>query len=165
MIAKPPLFDLHNGGRILFAAFAFFLVATAMLLGAVIVSATKSGEKNPLRYPVPQELVGSRTLRAGDEFSVHRLKCNDGDAAVGVTLISSDWREILPNGSMGMGFPYRSGTVPLIIPAHECNERNGLNQIPLDLAPGKWQLEGLDCIVPEKRLCRPWYTQVFDVVP
>ena len=109
-------------------------------------------------------IVGPKILHPGDEFSVRRAKCNNGDEAVAVVLVSSDWRKITEFGE-GAGLPYRRGTTPLVINAHSCNERTGLNMLPLDMEPGVWQLVGLDCIVPEKRICQVWHTESFEIVP
>ena len=154
----------HNGTKALFISFAVFLAGAVMFIGAALITLTRGEEFNPLRYPLPQEIIGSRVLHPGDGFEVVAQKCNDGDEAVGVVGMS-DWREVLPDGSFGPGQPYRASTSTLFIEGHTCIERRGINQIPLDLATEKnYRLEGLDCIVPEKRLCRPWWTQTFDVV-
>ena len=124
----------------------------------------ESPPPNPLRYIVPQTIVGSHVLHRGEEFKVFRSKCNDGDEPLAV-LGKSDWRQIDTSGSFLSAIPHRSSNVPLIIPAHECNVREGTNQIPDDLPFGTWQLEGQDCVTPGLVICAVWWTERFEVVP
>lgn len=140
-----------------------FLVGIAFLIASAYLQFVVDVEENPLRYPVPQDIVGTTVLHQGNSFPVHRLKCNDGDTQVSV-LGQSDWRQLGDDGGFKQGIPYRASSVPLVMPAHECNEREGLNEIPLNLPLGRWVLEGEDCITPKLTVCRPWFTEPFDVV-
>ena len=149
----------------------WFLLGAVILGGAVMTvvlhvfyAPPAPPDLNPLRYTNPQIILGSHVLHQGQEFQVQRTKCNDGDEPVAI-LGNSDWRQINPNGSWERGIPYRSSTVPLVIGAHECNERTGINMIPLDLPFGVWLLEGVDCITPVLAWCREWHTETFEVVP
>ena len=141
-------------------------VAIGLCLGLLVLSmaftvySLRHEPTNPLRYSSPQIVIGSHTLHRGEEFQVQRTKCNDSDQPLAVLLISSDWRNL-----GGMGTPYRAGTVPLTIGPHECNDRTGINVIPSDLPYDWYVLEGLDCIVPAKVICKPWMTELFQVVP
>ena len=142
-------------------------VAIGLCLGLLVLSlaftaySLRHEPTNPLRYSDPQMIVGSKVLHRGEEFQVQRTKCNDSDQPLAVLLISSDWRQ-KPGGS---GTPYRVGTQPLVLGAHECNERTGINVVPPDMGFGFWVLEGLDCVVPEHKICRAWKTESFEVVP
>ena len=118
---------------------------------------------SPLRYSLPQEIVGTRILHPGEEFSVYRQKCNDSNEALAI-VGHSDWRQVDANGNWILGIPYRSSVLPLVIEAHECNERAGLNKIPDDMPLGTWVLEGLDCVTPGLTICQHWYTESFEVV-
>ena len=142
--------------------FLLILLGIGFAAGAYLLE--PSTPYSPLRYSAPQVIVGSKLLHPGAEFSVQRTKCNDGDEAVAVVLVSSDWRKVTDSGE-GVGLPYRRGTTPLVINGHSCNERAGLNMLPLDIEPGTWQLVGLDCIVPEKRICQAWHTESFEILP
>ena len=152
-------------GVLRFLPWIAVLVASGVLVYSLTNPPRTVPPYNPLRYPLPQEIVGpSRVLHRDEVFLVHRLKCNDGDEPVAI-IGQSDWRQINSNGSFLNGIPYRASNVPLVIAAHECNERDGTNQIPADMPYGTHILEGLDCITPELKICRAWYTQSFQVVP
>ena len=119
---------------------------------------------NPLRYSDPQEIIGSHILHQGQEFEVHRIKCNDSKEPLAV-VGNSDWRGFNENGAFVTGIPYRASTIPLVLEPHECNERNGLNMVPDALPPGRYILEGVDCVTPGLSVCRAWRTEPFEVVP
>ena len=155
----------HNGGRMTVLSLGVFMIV-ALSLTALNVYLVSSPDEpyNPLRYSHPQIINGSKVLHPGDEFTVHRIKCNDGDEILAV-VGHSDWRQIGPSGDVIGGTPYRSSSIPLILPPHECNERDGLNQIPLDMKPGTYILEGTDCVTPGFKICRAWETEKFEVIP
>ena len=156
----------------------WFLLGAVILGGVamtvvlrVFYAAPVPPDLNPLRYTNPQIVLGSHVLHQGQEFQVQRTKCNIGDEPVAV-LTNSTWRQINPDGSSERGIPYRSSTVPLVIPAHDCNERPAVNMIPLNLPDCRsllpdcrWLLEGVDCITPVLAWCREWHTETFEVIP
>ena len=138
------------------------LIVTLLVLGigfgagALLTDVAKPG--NPLRYPVPQEVVTPGDLKPGDTLTTRGTKCNTSDEPVTIQgsdsfYVRLDAHGIVP-GSIGR---------TLTLAAHECLDRTFSRTLP-EIEPGTWRLQGQDCVIPENKFCRSWYSEGFTVV-
>ena len=146
--------DSHPFPGVFFALTGILLLALLAVLGYEVYQHTRP-EDNPLRYPVPQQIQGSATIKAGDPLIVKAQKCNDSDGPVLVEG-TSWWKRRDAAGLV----PYITGQR---VADSGCQDFTFTNVTPTTLAPGTWRLEGRDCIKPN--VCALWFSKDFQVVP
>ena len=115
---------------------------------------------NPLHYPVPQRVLTTGPYRAGDLLITEAEKCNASHEAITAQGQGSYYRRLDINDSRESSPP---GGV-LTLGPDECLKRQFNRNLPA-LPPGRWRIEGQECVLPEKRWCQSWYTESFEVIP
>ena len=126
-------------------------------IGALATQVSKSG--NPLRYPVPQEVVTPGPVHEGATLTTRSVKCNTSGEAITVLGADSYYVRIDAHGTIPAGIPGIANRT-LVIAAHECLDRTFTRTLP-DLEPGTWRIQGQDCVIPEGKWCRSWYSESF----
>lgn len=131
-------------------AVIFLIVPTVLLVRELNRSTFE-----PLHTPSPQR-VENHEVRAGDVLVVHAEKCNHTDEPVAIESLA-----IFRNLDNRDAVPYREG-----FGARDpgCTKLRYENQIPPDLPPGNWRVEGIDIARRGEDVQQePWYTEPFEV--
>lgn len=141
---------------LLVAAFILAGVVSALNLHYLL---TRPPE-NPLKYTVPQAVLTIGPLTEGTLLIITQgVKCNRSDEAITIRGQPSYYVRVDAHGVVSN--PNGQGGT-LTIAAHECLDRMFSRPLPA-LAAGTWRLQGFDCVLPEERHCRSWFSETFEV--
>ena len=139
-----------------------FIVLAVMLgvgfgAGALLMQEVRA--KNPLKYPVPQEVVTPGPIHEGATLTTRGVKCNTSGEPV--TILGSDtyYVRLDAHGIVLASIPGVLNRT-LVLAAHECLDRTFTRTLP-DLEAGTWRIQGQDCVIPEGKWCRSWYSSSF----
>lgn len=137
------------------------MAAASLLALNIYLEISKPG--NPLRYYVPQEVIGETTIHVGGNLMVRRVKCNESDQPIAISSQGSFYRRVDVPGQ------YVASQAPgatIVIGPNVCDEAIFSGPLPDGVTPGTWRRQGIDCTVDtEERWCRSWYTDEFKVIP
>lgn len=142
------------------AALVLVAVAIGVLALNLFIAPPVHEPYNPLRYVVPQQVLSEGPHRAGATIVTKAIKCNDDDEPVGI-IGNSDYRQTTTGATPIVS---ARGTVPLIIGPGECLERVFTTTLPGNMTPGIWRRQGNDCIIPDFKVCRAWFTEEIEVI-
>lgn len=144
---------------------ATIVLAIAMLSILVLNTVTyldSRNEMNPLKYDVPQSIVGPKTIPVGGILAISRTKCNRADVPVAAQAQGSFYRRVDEGGQFVVSSP---GGSLLVLPANSCDTTVFSGPLPVDVGPGIWVRQGSDCTIDQPaRWCASWYTERFTVV-
>lgn len=137
-------------------ALLFILAGVVSGLNVYYIATEKSD--NPLKYTVPQTLISVGPLREGDPLITRGMKCNSSGEPVSIRGQGSFYIRLDAHGVVPGA---QTGNV-LVLAAHECLDRTFTRALPA-LEAGIWRLQGFDCVLPEERHCRAWFSENFEV--
>ena len=144
---------------------SFTVVVTlviALTVTNIVLLARRDEPYNPFgKYPVPQKVL-NKTVQVGGVVYVDATKCFRGDEPVPLRGLSYWIRQDSPRTSV----KHREGSGvqdPRSSP-DGCLSFHYANQLPPEVGPGAWRLEGQECAQRGRETaCVGWYTETFTV--
>ena len=136
---------------------AVYLVAIVIGLSVVLWTwVLHPAPGNPLRFPVPQMILGPKVVAPGATIIVEGFKCNETDDPV-TTTGESHWKRIDLGGPGSTEF-FAEGRR-----THDpgCTGHRFENIVPQ--TEGIWRLEGIECLIERPDVCRSWYVENVEV--
>lgn len=146
-----------NGGRPLTFAYAYFLGAIVILAAATVFAfCGESDTYAPLEYVNPQ-VVSTPLVAPGGSVVVTAIKCVKGKDSVYI-----EGRSWFIRAEPPLTILYKEGNRAQ---GEGCLTRVFENELPADIPPGEWQIQGLDVAFGDNGQIQrePWYTEVFTV--
>lgn len=137
---------------------------TLIVAGAVMFVALQLTEDrsttSPLYTQIPQAVLSQPPIYPGGTVSIKALKCNRSDTQIAFQG-DSYWRSVDVGEQTIL---HRVALSPLVLGPQECLERVFMNKLPDSIPPGRWRLQGIDCLVDKPSVCTPWYSEIFQII-
>lgn len=149
-----------NGGKNIIAATLILGASTIFSLSLIVYTIlTLPEDFHPMNYPNPQRIIGSSTVPQGGTIEVAGTRCINSKNDIGVDA-RSYWRN-LDTGKLTTNHAANGVTrVP------GCVTQKFSNDIPIDLPPGNYHLEGSDTARQgNSTQTEGWHTEPFTVIP